>query len=264
MPLKDGDVVRLDFTLLVEGKVHDTSDRQVAQDHGIHRESQRYGPMTVTLGTGQLVPGLESHLRSHGRVAEALSADVAPEDAFGARDPKKVRTVPMGKFRGKDVDPYVGLRLNLDNTPGLVTQVAGGRVRVDTNHELAGKAVRYEYVVRAILEDETDKVQAVVDGFFGPGKATATVAGGVVRVDVPEDAKFDHAWATRKFRLAARLRAATRSKTIHLVEAFADDTGLVPGHEGHRHGRDGHGDDGHHHHDHGDGHGARRSHRHDH
>src|ERR1041385_7767857 len=126
MALKDGDVVRFDYTLYVDGKMLETSEEAVARANGIHRESRRYQPLTVTLGSRQIIPGLESHMRSHGQMGQTVTVDIAPA---GER--------------------------------GTSTPVAGGRVRVDLNHDLAGKALRYEYTIRDVVADEAGKVSAV-------------------------------------------------------------------------------------------------------
>jgi FKBP-type peptidyl-prolyl cis-trans isomerase 2 len=243
MALKDGDVVRFDYTLYVDGKMVETSEESVAKANGIHRESRRYAPLTITLGNRQIIPGLESHLRSHGQKGKTVTVDLAAADAYGERDPKKIQTIPMQKFKAQKVEPQVGMMLNLGNERGVVTQVAGGRVRVDTNHDLAGKALRYEYTVRDVVDDEAGKVQAVLDNIFGPDGAKATVHGDHVTVDVPDQVKFDQNWMMAKFRVVADLRTVTgKTKAIKLVETFPvmDDRGLMPGHEGHDHGPEGH------------------------
>jgi FKBP-type peptidyl-prolyl cis-trans isomerase 2 len=239
MALKDGDVVRFDYTLYVDGKLVETSDEAVAKTNGIHRDNRRYQPLTITLGSKQIIPGLESHLRSHGQVGTAVTADIPAEEAYGARDPKKIRDIPMAQFRSQKVKPEVGLQLNLGGERGLVTRVAGGRVRVDVNHELAGKPLRYEYTLRQVVSDEAGKVEAVLANIFGPGNAKADLSADAVTVEVPDQVKFDQNWTMGKFRVVADLRMATdKKKAIKLVETFPvmDETGLVPGHEGHSHG----------------------------
>jgi len=243
MALKDGDVVRFDYTLYVDSKMLETSEEAVAKANGIHRESRRYQPLTITLGSRQIIPGLESHLRSHGQKGKAVTVDIAAADAYGERDPKKIQTIPMQKFKAQKVEPQVGMQLNLGNERGTVTQVAGGRVRVDTNHDLAGKALRYDYTVRDIVDDEQGKVAAVLGNIFGPGAAKATVADDSVTVEVPDQVKFDQNWMMAKFRVVADLRTVTgKKKAVKLVEVFPvmDETGLMPGHEGHAHGPEGH------------------------
>lgn len=243
MALKDGDVVRFDYTLYVDGKMLETSEEKVAKDNGIHRDGRRYQPLTITLGSRQIIPGLESHMRSHGQKGKAVTVDIAAADAYGERDAKKIRDIPMAQFRSQKVQPEVGMQLNLGGERGTVTRVAGGRVRVDLNHDLAGKALRYDYTIRDVVDDEQGKVSAVLDNIFGPGAAKAKVEGDSVTVEVPDQVKFDQNWMMAKFRVVADLRTVTqKKKAVRLVEVFPvmDETGLVPGHEGHAHGPEGH------------------------
>ncbi len=83
----------------------------------------------------------------------------------------------------------------------------------------------------------------MLENIFGPGAAKATVAADAITVEVPDQVKFDQNWMMAKFRVVADLRSVTdKKKTVRLVEVFPvmDETGLVPGHEGHQHGAEGH------------------------
>lgn len=233
--LKDGDVVRFDYTLWVDGKLVETSQEEVAKANGIHREGRGYKPITITLGASQIIKGLESHIRSHGKAGVAVKADIKAEDAYGARDPHKVQTIPMAKFRAQKVTPEVGMQLNLGNERGVVTQVAGGRVRVDTNHDLAGKDLTYEYTIRGVVTDEGEKLEAVLDNLFPKGSYKVDLSKDAVTIEVPDQLKFDQNWTMAKFRVVADVRRATgKARAIKFVETFPvmpDE----PGHEFHNH-----------------------------
>lgn len=236
MALKDGDVVKFDYTLWVDGKPVETSQEEVAKAEGIHRAGRRYRPLTISLGSRQIIPGLESHIRSHGQVGKAVKAELSAADAYGERSADKVRDVPMAQFKKQKVQPQVGMQLSLEGQQGVVTRVAGGRVRVDLNHELAGKPLTYEYTLREVVADDKAKVAAVLDNLFAPGTYKVEVDDKAVSLEVPDAAKFDQNWMMAKFRVVAELRAATQKrKEVRLVEVFpvSEDE---PGHEGHGHG----------------------------
>jgi FKBP-type peptidyl-prolyl cis-trans isomerase 2 len=235
MALQDGDVIRFDYTLWVDGKPVETSQEEVARANGIHREGRRYNPLTVSLGNRMIIPGLESHIRSHGQAGKTVKVEIAAKDAYGERDAQKIRDVPMAQFRKQKVEPKPGMTLTLEGQPGLITRVAGGRVRVDLNHELAGKALTYEYTLREVLSDEKAKVEAVLSNLFAKDAYKVRVEPDAIVLEVPDAAKFDQNWLMAKFRVVADLRAATnKKKAIRLVEVFPvmDDE---PGHEGHNH-----------------------------
>jgi FKBP-type peptidyl-prolyl cis-trans isomerase SlyD len=236
MALQDGDVIRFDYTLRVDGKVLETSQEDVARREGVFREGRRYQPLVVTLGQGHIIPGLESHMRSHGQAGVPVTVTVAAKDAYGERHADKIKDVPMAQFRSQKVDPQPGMSVTLAGERGTVTRVAGGRVRVDLNHELAGKDLTYEYAIREVVTDEKAKVEAVLDHLFRPGTYKVAVEGDAVVLEVPEAAKFDQNWTMAKFRVLADIRAATqKKKAVRFVEVYpvmdAD-----PGHEFHDHG----------------------------
>ena len=84
-----------------------------------------------------------------------------PDEAFGERIPDLVRVMPLAEFRKHDVDPYPGLKVNLDNATAIVKSVNSGRVIVDANHPYAGQEITYEIKVIKQLTSEKDKVKAL-------------------------------------------------------------------------------------------------------
>lgn len=45
---------------------------------------------------------------------------------------------------------------------GTVQKVGGGRIRVDMNHPLAGQILEYEVTVKNILQNDEDKIKALI------------------------------------------------------------------------------------------------------
>ncbi len=237
--LADGNVIQFDYTLWVDGKLVETSQESVAKENSIHRDNRRYQPLTVTLGAKQIIPGLESHIRSHGVAGTPVTVELAAGDAYGARDPHKIKDVPMAQFKAQKVEPKVGMTLTYENERGVITRVAGGRVRVDLNHDLAGKPLKYEYTIRQILTDEKSKVEAVMGNLFPPGSYKLHFDADAVSLEVPDQAKFDQNWLMAKFRVVGDLRNATdKKKVIKLIEIYPvmpDAPAEEEGHEGHNH-----------------------------
>jgi FKBP-type peptidyl-prolyl cis-trans isomerase 2 len=218
--MQDGDVVRLGYTLYVEGKPFDTNDEAQAKKLGIAREGKRYRPLTVTLGQGMLLPKLEEAVKTAKKGAD-LKVELAAKDAYGEREATKVKDIPMAQFKRQKVEPKVGMEVNLEGGHGHITRVAGGRVRVDMNHDLAGKSLTYELHVMDVLTSPAAKCQAVVDHFFPSGGHAVEVGDDAVTVTLPDMVKFDRDWPMHKFRLVAELRAATQTKkAIRLIEAY--------------------------------------------
>ena len=164
--LKDGDFVKISYTSrsVVTGKVFDTTFEDKAKEAGILEEKRKYAPVLIVIGKGNLVKGLDASLRNMS-VGEQKSIELSPEDAFGSRDPNLVRILPLAEFKKRDIDPFPGLVLDLDETKGTVKSVSGGRVMVDLNHPLAGEKLIYDLKVEEKLADDSSKIQAILDSF---------------------------------------------------------------------------------------------------
>ncbi len=219
MSLADGDVVRFDYTLWTGKEALDTSDEEKAKELGIHREDKAYRPLTITLGQRQIIPGLERRIVDM-KEGDAKSIDVPAAEAYGARDAAKIKDVPMAMFRKQKVQPQVGMSLNYEGQRAVVSRVAGGRVRLDMNHDLAGKDLRYEITLRKIIQDRKDKVEAVLEGLF-VGGAPFTLTDDTLELEVPDQAKFDREWPMAKFRVVNELKqAAGEPIKVRLVEEY--------------------------------------------
>ncbi len=219
MSLSDGDVVRFDYTLWSGDDALDTSIEDKAQELGIHRPDKAYRPLTITLGQRQIIPGLERRLVD-AKPGTPTTIDVPAAEAYGARDANKIKDVPMAQFRKQKVQPQVGMQLNYENQRATITRVAGGRVRLDMNHDLAGKDLRYEITVQKVITDRKDKVEAVLEGLF-VGGAPFTLSDDTLELEVPDQAKFDREWPMAKFRVVNELKqAAGEPIKVRLVEEY--------------------------------------------
>ena len=160
MALKKGDFVELNYTgKLKDGTVYDTTDKAVAEESKLPN-SDKLKPIIVCIGEGFLMKALEEELvgKELGKVTVSLSA----ENAFGKKDPKKLELVPMRIFKAENIQPVVGLQVTIDDDPGVVRSVSGGRVVVDFNHPLASQDVDYDIELIRIVADVKEKVEAVL------------------------------------------------------------------------------------------------------
>jgi peptidyl-prolyl cis-trans isomerase B (cyclophilin B) len=85
-------------------------------------------------------------------VGEERTVTVPPEDAYGEHDPERVREYDAETFEemvGRP--PEVGLHVEARNDlHGDVTAVVDGTVRVDFNHELAGRTLVFDVEVLGV------------------------------------------------------------------------------------------------------------------
>ena len=63
MALKDGDIITLDYEGRTEGVLFDTTLEKIAKKEDAIVENRVYAPITVVVGDGRLVPGLENDLK---------------------------------------------------------------------------------------------------------------------------------------------------------------------------------------------------------
>ncbi len=162
-----GDFILIEMTgkALETGEVFDTTSEEVAREKGIHREGNTYGPRLVVVGDGWVLRGLDARLRGV-KPEEQTSIEVPPAEAFGERDPNNVQLIPYRVLRSKGVNPVPGAELEIDGRQAVIRAVGAGRVQVDYNHPLAGRKIVYDIKVIKIIEDEKDKVKALIGRRF--------------------------------------------------------------------------------------------------
>lgn len=103
-------------------------------------------PMEVTIGDGQLLPGLERELVTFNR-GERRLVELEPEDAYGLYDQDLVFEVPASSVPDAAALPVGGyIMVQADQGPVRlkVLEVTDQTIRFDSNHELAGKPVAFE------------------------------------------------------------------------------------------------------------------------
>ncbi len=197
MAVKEGDFIRLEYTGKVQetGNVFDTTDENVAEEAGIKLDAKTYGAIPIIVGGGHVLKGLDEALVGM-KEGDEKKVDITPEEGFGLRDPKLLQLIPMGEFKKQGMKPEVGMAITSDGTTGIIRSVSGGRVRVDFNHELAGKNLEYDIKVIKVIDDDVEKIKSMIElHYTAPNidseKHDIQIIDGVVRIAMDEMAKFD-------------------------------------------------------------------------
>ena len=197
MAVKEGDFIRLEYTGKVQetGDVFDTTDENVAEEASIKLDNKSYGAIPIIVGGGHVLKGLDEALIGMEE-GEEKTVEITPEEGFGLRDPKLLQLIPMGEFKKQGMKPEVGMAITSDGVTGIIRSVSGGRVRVDFNHELAGKNLKYNIRVVKEIEDDIDKVKSMIELHYSApnldsDKHDIQIVDGVVRIAMDEMAKFD-------------------------------------------------------------------------
>ena len=111
-------------------------------DDGTEFDSSRErGPLSFTVGAGQMIAGFDNAARGMA-VGDTVTVRLKPAEAYGERRDELVLEVPIGQ-----APP--GLRVG-DSVPmsngamAVVTAVTQATVTIDANHRFAGQALTFE------------------------------------------------------------------------------------------------------------------------
>ncbi|MFW5746305.1 MAG: FKBP-type peptidyl-prolyl cis-trans isomerase [Nanoarchaeota archaeon] len=191
--VRKGDFIRIDYTgKLEDGAVFDTTDEELAKKAGLHRQGAMYGPVTIRLGEGHVLKGLDEALE--GAVVGTHTVVLPPEKAFGKKDARLIQLVATQKFKKQKINPMPGLQVNVDGTMGVIKNVSGGRTLVDFNHPLSGRKVAYDVTIHEVVEDAAKQVEAVVDLALGQNASVEYDAGAATvtsRIPLPDTMKAE-------------------------------------------------------------------------
>jgi peptidylprolyl isomerase len=160
MPINNGDFLLIDYTLKIKetGETVGTTVESVAKETKLYRGEEKYEPYFVVVGEGWVPKGLDEAFTGF-EVGKATQIELPPDKGYGVRDPKKVRLVPLRKFRADGITPVPGLQVNVDGKTAQIRAVGAGRVQVDYNHPFAGKTLVYDVTVQKKVETDEDKVR---------------------------------------------------------------------------------------------------------
>lgn len=152
MTIATGDTVELEYTgSRDDGTVFDTSRESVAYETGLatSQPTREYTPLTVEIGAGRIIEGLEDALVG---LKEGASTTVAipPEKAYGEWSEDQVREYDVDEL-SQTLDgqtPEKGVYIETkDGTQGEIVQVDDGVARIDFNSPLAGETLEFDIEV---------------------------------------------------------------------------------------------------------------------
>jgi FKBP-type peptidyl-prolyl cis-trans isomerase 2 len=131
---KTGDTVRIHYTgTLSDGSTFDTS---AGRD-----------PLEFTVGSGQIIPGLDRAIDGMS-VGEKKTVEIPASEAYGDRNPDGIQAVPREQVPEHiPLDPGTQLQVQTGDgrtLPVTVAEVTEEAVVLDANHPLAGKDLTFE------------------------------------------------------------------------------------------------------------------------
>nr|ANG65676.1 hypothetical protein [uncultured bacterium G1] len=158
MNIQDEKVVSLTYTLLVDGEVKDQANEE--------------NPLEFIFGLGYLLPKFEEYIKGK-QVGDTFEFTLNAKEGYGEYDAQAVVELPKHIFEvdGKIQDQllFVGNVIPMMNQaggviPGKVVEVGSDTVKMDFNHELAGKDLHFTGKVVGV-RDATEK--ELTEGLHG-------------------------------------------------------------------------------------------------
>ncbi|SFR50109.1 FKBP-type peptidyl-prolyl cis-trans isomerase [Halogeometricum limi] len=152
MTATTGDAVTFEYTgKLEDGTVFDTTRESVAEEAGLTeaQPDREFAPLTVELGTGEVIEGMEEGLEGLAE-GETATLTIPPEKGYGEWDEANVQeysTEELREMLGGET-PEEGAFLEANNgRHGQITHVDDEVTRADFNPRLAGETLVFDVEV---------------------------------------------------------------------------------------------------------------------
>ncbi|MFO7619475.1 MAG: peptidylprolyl isomerase [Thermoplasmata archaeon] len=223
--IANGDVITLDFDAWIinpdgTDELFDTTSEEHAKAGEIFNEKAKYGPIVTIAGDERVLPGLDkSFLKA--KIGEKSTVSIPPSDGAGDRQPNMVEIFSVRELQKQEIDPEPGMRVQIKNKVGTITNVTSGRVRVDFNDPLAGKTLKYDYSILKKAETPEEKALGIVEADYGDSKEfKAKVDGEVLEMVLSDRCKYDQLWFTLKYKVVSDLRQFLNVKTIRFIDEY--------------------------------------------
>ena len=220
--MEEGDIIHVDYDLYngETGDLIETTREATAQEHEMHDENRTYQPMVCVVGSGSLISGFEEALLE-AEVDKDVDLELAPVDAYGEKDATMIETISIDKLRRAVRDPnalYLGAPVNIGGRQGYLSFLAAGRARIDYNHPMAGKTLKYNFRIVKVVEGKEEKVAALLESNTGHSDFGVTFDGDDLNIVIPQTMLFDTNAAMMKFRLVTVLREAVECAKVSFIE----------------------------------------------
>ena len=146
MKIEKNKVVEFSYELEVEGNIVDHTTNEKPLDY-IH-------------GTGSLLPKLEEHIEGM-EPGDKFDVTLSPADGYGEVDPDRIIDLPKAAFEinGEVRDDLLvpGNTIPMLNSmgaviPGVVLEVTLDTVKMDLNHQMAGKTLHFTGEIVSVRE----------------------------------------------------------------------------------------------------------------
>lgn len=160
--VKKKDFVEIKFTGYSNGVMFDSN---VEEDLKKIDPKGKVKQILVVVGESMIVPGFDKALEGK-EIGKEYEITVSAKEGFGERKRELVKTIPLKIFTEKQISPYPGMILAMDNNLARVITISGARVMTDFNNPLAGKDLTYKFTITRKLSDDKEKAKALLEFMF--------------------------------------------------------------------------------------------------
>lgn len=174
--IKQKDFVELNYIgkIKLTNQVFDLTDKEEAKKINLLQEGFKYGPRVICVGEKEVISGIDNALIGK-EVPSKLYIEIKPEEAFGRRDDKLMKTINTDILIKQKINPFPGLQLAISGMMGTIRSVSRGRTIIDFNHPLAGKELIYELEIKSIVTDNKIKLSNLFENSFKLASSEYTI-----------------------------------------------------------------------------------------
>ena len=202
------------------GKIFDTNDKKTAEENGLYNPKFNYKPLLMVTGKGELIKGFEEALEKM-KPGEEKEVEIPPEKGYGERRKDLIAIVPLQDFKKNKVNPVPGMVLEIEGRPAKVQSVNSGRVRIDFNHELAGKTLIFKIKLVEKIENQEHKIKALIEQVFPLEEdPKVKINGDEVEINLSKKTALMNDYQARKMLLIQRIKNLLEYKNIKIIEEY--------------------------------------------
>lgn len=233
MPFAKGDFILIDYVAKVKetSEVFDTTNEDLAKKEHLYKEGELYEPKLIVVGENWVLQALDDSLATF-EPEKPNTVEIAPDKAFGSRDPEKVRLVPLRRLTDKGITPQLGARIEYNGKLATVRTMGAGRVQLDFNPALAGKTLVYEVTITKKLESIEERLAALIHRripLVEVSKFDFKIKKTEVDVTMPEDAFYLEGIQVAKRGLAMDIQKFfPEINAVKFIEEFKRPKPAVP------------------------------------
>jgi FKBP-type peptidyl-prolyl cis-trans isomerase SlyD len=145
-------VASVTYSLDVDGEHVETTDKS--------------NPLTFLVGVGSMIPGFEQQLVGK-ETGDKYDITVTPEEGYGAPNPEAIVDLPKDVFKiDGELQEDMLVEGNIiplqdqqgNPMQGVVLEVGGDTVKMDLNHQLAGKTLHFSGEVLEVREATKEEI----------------------------------------------------------------------------------------------------------